>query len=174
MTEPGRTVFPAAEFSRYAWKDPENFPMSWSSPARYPASPRWTPCRHPFAMSAIFLVALPNHAAVRGVGMPDFAAVKASALPADDPAGKGMEAACKQPDLFALFQLILYKVENLRVDDRRVAVRHIMQAGSFGKIRQMIGLICKTIYEDFSPLSLPHSIRLFSTGTPHRPVLPAR
>ena len=74
-------------------------------------------------MSAlIFVVALPDQAAILGVGIPHLTAILPATFPAENFPAERIGAARPVAVGPALFPLILYKVEYLRRNDGRMAV----------------------------------------------------
>lgn len=74
-------------------------------------------------MSAlIFVIALPDQAAILGVGIPHLTAILPATFPAENFPAERIGAARPVAVGPALFPLILYKVEYLRRNDGRMAV----------------------------------------------------
>ena len=81
------------------------------------------------AMSAlIFVVTLPDQAAVLGVGIPYFTAILAATFPAENFPAERMGAARPVAVGLALFPFVLHKVKYFRRNDGRMAVLFVMAA----------------------------------------------
>ena len=75
-----------------------------------------------FLLVAELPIALPNHAAVLAVGMPDLGAVAATAVTADQAGGEHPAAAVVEAHTFAPSELGLHHIELMGLDDGLVAL----------------------------------------------------
>lgn len=77
-------------------------------------------------IAIVFVIALPDHAAIFTVGMPGLGTVPLTALPAADFAGEKVDSAVSALAGFPAFQLTLYLLEHVRADNGFVVAFYII------------------------------------------------
>src|SRR5699024_7955222 len=82
--------------------------------------------RRPAFFPAMLFITLPDHGSILAIGVPNLTSIYPATFSADNLPGKWIHTACKAPVRFPAFQLILYQVKNLRRDNRRMAICHIV------------------------------------------------
>ena len=92
-----------------------------------------------------FIIALPNHAPVLAVGMPDLRTIKSAAVTTDDLGRKYAIGTVTALQFFTPSDLILYHVKFFRIDNRSMAVFNIILR-RFSFI--VLPLLCQEIHGD--------------------------